>query len=70
MQRLYYFLNGLERFIDVNIEGFRKALKKHDKVLAGAGDDGKLKEQYMPIVQQKCCARRKSYLQVERTLHF
>ena len=64
MQHLFVLLTGLERFIDLNISGFRKALKKHDKVLAGAGDSGKLKEGYMPVVQRQCCAHRKTILEV------
>ena len=68
MQQLFVHLTGLQRFIDLNVAGFRKALKKHDKVLAGAGDDGKLKESYMPVVLRQCCTNRRPVLEVRTPL--
>lgn len=64
MQRLFVLLTGLERYIDLNIAGFRKALKKHDKVLADA-ESGKLKETYMPTVHRQCCLNKKPILEVQ-----
>ena len=63
MQGLYVYLDGLVRFIDLNCEGFRKALKKHDKVLASLGQS-LLKDNYMPIVALKCCQRSRPLVEV------
>ncbi|KAK9798599.1 hypothetical protein WJX73_006781 [Symbiochloris irregularis] len=52
-----------KRFIDLNMEGFRKALKKHDKVLAGPDHTARLKERYMPIVEDHCCTKRRPILE-------
>ena len=60
---LYVYLDGLARFIELNCEGFRKALKKHDKVLAGLGQT-LLKDNYMPIVALKCCQRNRPLVEV------
>lgn len=65
MEALYRYLHGLQRFIDLNMEGFRKALKKHDKVLAGPDHTARLKERYMPIVEDHCCMKRRQILEVE-----
>lgn len=64
MQQLFVLMTGLQRFIDLNIAGFRKALKKHDKVLAGNDGAGKLKDTYMPVVERQCCLKRKQILEV------
>ena len=63
MQALYVYLDGLARFIELNCEGFRKALKKHDKVLAGLGQP-LLKDNYMPIVALKCCQKNRPLVEV------
>ena len=63
MQALYVYLDGLACFIDLNCEGFRKALKKHDKVLQGLGQ-ALLKDNYMPIVALKCCQRNRPLVEV------
>jgi hypothetical protein len=50
----------LVEYLDLNEAGFRKVLKKHDKLTAGRA----LKPEYMPLVEQRFGAQHKPVLQV------
>ncbi|CAL8461976.1 g1507 [Coccomyxa elongata] len=50
IQELYVQIQGLMDFVEVNRTGFRKALKKHDKVLGALGHP-KMTPMYMPTVE-------------------
>lgn len=56
-------LNGLLEFIDLNRTGFRKALKKHDKVLGGLPHHHKLQPEYLPEVDDKFADKNRPHLQ-------
>ena len=50
MQDLYTDVRALAEFAEVNRTGFRKALKKHDKVLGHLGH-ARLSATYMPNLE-------------------
>jgi hypothetical protein len=56
-------LNGLLEFIDINRDGFRKALKKHDKVLGGLPHHARLQPEYLPKVDEKFADKNRPHLQ-------
>ena len=57
-------LNGLLEFIDLNRTGFRKALKKHDKVLGDLPRHARLQPKYLPEVDEKFADKNRPHLQV------
>ena len=57
-------LNGLLEFIDLNRTGFRKALKKHDKVLGDLPHHARLQPEYLPEVDEKFADKNRPHLQV------
>ena len=57
-------LNGLLEFIDLNRTGFRKALKKHDKVLGDLPHHSRLQPEYLPEVDDKFADKNRPHLQV------
>lgn len=57
-------LNGLLEFIDLNRTGFRKALKKHDKVLGDLPHHTRLQPEYLPEVDEKFADKNRPHLQV------
>ena len=56
-------LNGLLEFIDLNRTGFRKALKKHDKVLGDLRHHARLQPEYLPVVDEKFADKNRPHLQ-------
>lgn len=56
-------LNGLLEFIDLNRTGFRKALKKHDKVLGDLPHHARLQPEYLPVVDEKFADKNRPHLQ-------
>lgn len=56
-------VQGLIDFIEINKTGFRKALKKHDKVLGPLGHD-RLSPVYMPTVEASFPEKNRLRLQV------
>ena len=63
LHELFVHLNGLLEFIDINRDGFRKALKKHDKVLGGLPHHSRLQPEYLPKVDEKFADKNRPHLQ-------
>jgi SPX domain protein involved in polyphosphate accumulation len=57
-------VQGLVDFIEINKTGFRKALKKHDKVLGALPGHDKLSAKYMPKVEASFPDKSRLHLQV------